>query len=157
MDIDMRTKYRRARQAKNQANLRARKERELAARSWQNSQTWMKTAADAKAQALTAEREARAAREALRARERNIERQNLLLAELQRELTITRGQLEDALAREAQRDIQPHDVPPMTNHDFCECARLAREATELAMARIEPHTRPWWQRLVWWPKSDGGR
>ena len=154
---DLRKKYQRARQAKNQANCRARKDREWAERSWQNSQTWMKTAADAKAQALTAEREARAARVALRARERNIERQNLLLAELQRELTITRGQLEDALERGARRDIQPHDEPPMAQHHACECASLAREATELAMARIEPHARPWWQRLVWWPKSDRSR
>lgn len=235
---DLRKKYNLARRAKNQANYRARKEREWAAMSWQNSQTWIKTAADAKAQALTAEREARAARDALRAGERNIERQNMLLAELQRELSIARGQLEDALAREAKgnngterlndlrmrlkearknreealqltaanksalherdktieglrrfsendkrriqclesqveqlekaleieratmqtykeeayakalRDTKPHDVPPMTQRHARECAR---------QARIEPHARPWWQRLVWWPKSDGSR
>lgn len=154
---DLRTKYRRARQAKNQANLRAREERRNAEASLQAEGYWRRRAAEANAQTTAAEREARAAREALRARERSIERQSLLLAELQREVTITRGQLEDALAREARRDTKQHDVPPMLALQPGGGVTIAREATERAMARIEPHARPWWQRLVWWPKNDGGR
>lgn len=154
---DLRTKYRRARQAKNQANLRAREERRNAEASLQAEGYWRRRAAEANAQTTTAEREARAAREALRARDRNIERQSLLLAELQRDLSLVRGQLEDALAREARRDTKPHDVPPMLALQPGVGVTIAREAAERAMARIEPHARPWWRRVFEWPKSDGGR
>lgn len=150
---DMRTKYQLARRAKNQANYRARKEREWAEKSWQNSQRWIKAAADAKAQALTAEREARAAREAVALKDRAIHRQLQRITELERQLDIARAML----ATYERRDTASHDATPMTHGHACECARQAREATERAVARIEPHARPWWSRLLWWPKSDGGR
>jgi len=150
---DMRTKYNRARWAKNQANCRAREERRNASASLAAEGYWRRRASEANAQTAAAEREARAAREAVALKDRAIHRQLQRITELERQLDIARAML----ATYERRDTASHDATPMTQGHACECARQASEATERAVARIEPHARPWWHRLVWWPKSDRSR
>ena len=150
---DYRTKYNRARKAKNKANQRTREERRRVEASQQATDYWSRRAAESNCQTAEAEREARAAREAVALKDRAIHRQLQRINELERQLDIARSML----ATYERRDTASHDATPMTQHHACECARQAREATERAVARIEPHARPWWRRVFEWPKSDGGR
>jgi len=150
---DYRTMYHRARKAKNKANQRTREERRHAAASLAAEGYWRRRASEANAQTAAAEREARADREAVALKDRAIHRQLQRITELERQLDIARAML----ATYERRDTASHDATPMTQGPACECSRQAREATERAVARIEPHARPWWSRLLWWPKSDGCR
>lgn len=150
---DLRTKYERARRAKNQANYRAREERRNAEACRLATDYMRRRASEANAQTTAAEREARAAREAVALKDRAIHRQLQRITELERQLDIARAML----ATYERRDTASHDATPMTQGHACECAQQAREATERAIAKIEPHARPWWRRVFEWPKSDGGR
>ena len=150
---DLRTKYNPARRAKNQANCRAREERRNAEASRKATDYMRRLASEANAQTVAAEREARAAREAVVLKERAIHSQLMRINDLERQLDVARA----TLATYERRDTASHDTQPMTQRHACECARRAREATERAMALIEPHARPWWRRVFEWPKSDGGR
>lgn len=136
---DLRTKYRRARQAKNQANLRAREERRNAEASLQAEGYWRRRAAEANAQTTATEREARSLREAVKAKDRAIQHQLERIRSLEIQLDVLRVDLRVCGEKLASAESREKLIEYW-------------HAKALSEAR-----RPWWQRFAWWPKSDGGR